>query len=261
MLVLLLPADRHQVESLVKRLAVQAEVADLDLLRARHRRGPLAGEAPVVQALARPARQEAAQAQRVQAQRRVELAVLGRHQPEVARGAEQPVQLDPLEARLAQLAQLMRVVLDVVVGVDDLVGPAERQPVRGDEHGHPAGLQDARHLGQHALGIGHVLDRLHREHGREAGIRERQLAHVGGHRLALLALQHRGIQVHADRLARREQPVAVPHPAAEVEHTAGRKQLGAQLVGGHMALPGRPKAALGSRDPLPGNGSPRHAPE
>ena len=39
-----------------------------------------------------------------------------------------------LEEPLAQRRELARVVLHVVVGVDDLVGAREREPVGGHEH-------------------------------------------------------------------------------------------------------------------------------
>ena len=84
----------------------------------------------------------------------------------------------------------------------------------------PSGSQHPRDLGDDALGIGHVLERLDREHRGELAVGERQLAHVGDDRLALLAGERAGVDVDADGLARREQVVAVADAAAEVEHAA-----------------------------------------
>jgi len=68
-----------------------------------------------------------------------------------------------IEVRQAQSAQLPRVVLDEVVGIDDLLGPGERQAVRRVEHGHPGGRQHPPGLAQHRVAVGHVLERLHRD--------------------------------------------------------------------------------------------------
>ena len=84
--------------------------------------------------------------------------MLVRDQGAVSVGAEEAAQLDLREMRLAQRAELIRVQLDVVVGVDDLVRAGEGQAVRGDEHGHTAALQHTRDLGERPLGVGNVLD-------------------------------------------------------------------------------------------------------
>ena len=62
--------------------------------------------------------------------------------------------------------------------------------------------------------------------------------------LALLSHERGGIDVDTDGLARRERLVAVADAAAEVQHPARREQVGAQLVGRDMTLPGRIEAAL-----------------
>ena len=131
----------------------------------------------------------------------------------------------------------------MVIGIDDLVRAAEREPVRGDEDRDPAGLQDPRGLGDDPLGIGHVFERLHREHRGELAIAERQLAHVGDDRLALLAGQRRRIDVDPDGLARRQQVIAVTDAAAEVEDAPGAEEGRAERVGGYVSLPGGIKAA------------------
>jgi hypothetical protein len=151
---------------------------------------------------------------------------------------------------LAHAAELLGIELEVVVGVDDLVRAAQGQPVGGDEGGHPVGLQDARSLGQRALRVGHVLDRLHRDDRREARALERQRAHVGHHRLAGLAGQRAGIDVHADGLAGGETAVAVAHPAPQVEHLSRTQEGLALLVCGNVALPGGVEPAHRTDHPL-----------
>ncbi len=57
----------------------------------------------------------------------------------------------------------------------------------------------------------------------------------------------------ADRLARREQVVAVADAAAEVEHPPGAELRRGERVGGDVALPGRVEAARGRDDALAGD--------
>ena len=87
----------------------------------------------------------------------------------------------------------------------------------------PSPLEHPRDLGEDALGVGHVLERLDREHRGELAVGERQVAHVGDDRLAILAFERARLDVDADRLARREQVVAVADAAAEVEHPSRRE--------------------------------------
>ena len=107
-----------------------------------------------------------------------------------------------------------------------------------DEDRDAARLEDPRGLGDDALGIGHVLDRVHREHRGELAVGERQRPHVGHDRLALLAGQRARVDVDADGLARRQQVVAVADAAAEVEHACRAQEGRQQLVLGGVALPG-----------------------
>ena len=85
----------------------------------------------------------------------------------------------------------------------------------------PARLEHARRLGEHPLGVRHVLDRVHGEHRGEA----RRPAN-GSARMSATCVSRSwpasalGVDVHADGLARREQVVAVADAAAEVEHAA-----------------------------------------
>ena len=134
-----------------------------------------------------------------------------------ARRAEQAPNRHLAEGALAEVPQLTVVELDVVVRVDDLVRAAESEPVGGDEDRLPAGLEHARGLGQHLLGIRHVLERLHREHRCELTVAEGQVAHVRDDRRRSWPANAAAIYVDADGLARREQVVAVTDAAAEVE--------------------------------------------
>jgi hypothetical protein len=148
----------------------------------------------------------------------------------------------------AERAQLVRVVLDVVIRVDDLVGAPEREAVRRHEHGDSTGFQHSGGLGERAVGVRHVLDRLHRQHRVEAARGEGQVAHVGHDGLAVLAAERPRIQIDADGLARREQVVGVPHAAAEIEHAAVTERRRHQRVGGHVPLPRRVESSRGARD-------------
>ena len=118
-------------------------------------------------------------------------------------------------------------------------GAPERQPVRRHEHRDAARLEHPGDLGEHALGIRDVLERLHGQHRREAAVRERQRAHVRHHRLAVLAGERLRVEIDADRLARREQVEAVADAAAEVQHAARPELRLGQRVGRDVALPGR----------------------
>jgi hypothetical protein len=115
----------------------------------------------------------------------------------------------------------------VVVGVDDLVGAGEGQPVGRDDRRDAAGLEHARDLGHGALRVGHVLDRLDRDHRGEARVRERQRAHVGHHGLAVLAREGGGVDVHRHGLARRQQRGRMARAGADVEHTTARGRTSA----------------------------------
>ena len=141
-------------------------------------------QAPVVERLACPARHAGGAAEADPAAAAVELRVLAGHERPVALGAEEPEPSRRSEGALAQRRELRRVVLDVVVGVDDLVGRREGQPVGGDEHGRaaraqrPARPRPARARGRaRARSSGPAIRRRTRR-------RERQLAHVGDHGLA-----------------------------------------------------------------------------
>ena len=98
-----------------------------------------------------------------------------------------------------------------------------------------------------------MLDRLHREHRGEAAVGERERAHVGDVGLAVLPRERIGIEVDARRSPGGEQVVAVADAAAEIEDAARRQEPGAELVGGHVTLPGRVEAARGGDDALAGD--------
>ena len=117
-----------------------------------------------------------------------------------------------------------------------------------------AGLEHARDLGQRAVGVGHVLDRVNGDHPVELAVGERQPAHVSHDSLPLLALECARVEVHADGLARRQEAVAVADPAADVGDPTRPEIALAERVGGHVALPGRVEPALGGHHPLAGDG-------
>ena len=146
---------------------------------------------------------------------------LGVEDLHVALRAEDAADLDPLEVRLAERSQLLGVELDVVVGVDDLVGPAEGQPVRGDEdRRRPSGSSTRQTSARTRSGSGTCSSDWTESTDGERAVVEGQLAHVGDDGLAVLAVQGPGVEVDADRLARREQVIAVADAAAEIEHPA-----------------------------------------
>ena len=82
---------------------------------------------------------------------------------------------------------------------------------------------------------------------------ERQRAHVGDDRLALLPRERVRVDVDADGLARREQVEAVADAAAEVEHAARAELRLGQRVGRDMALPGGVEPARGADHALAGD--------
>jgi hypothetical protein len=109
-----------------------------------------------------------------------------------------------------------------VIRVDHLVGRTEGEPVRGYEDRDPGRLEDPPGLPEGAPGVGHVLDRLDREHPGEARRLKRQRPHVADPSLALLADEGTRVDVEADRLTRSQQLVAVADTAAEIENVSGR---------------------------------------
>ncbi len=140
--------------------------------------------------------------------------------------------------------QLVGVVFDEVVGVDDLVRPAEGQPVRRGEHSAASGLEHADDLREHSLRVGDVLDRMDRDYGGERPIGEREHPHVRDVRLTVLTGQRVRVHVDADCLARGERTVRMADPAAEIEHAAGRQKRRNELVFGRVALVARVEPAL-----------------
>ncbi len=107
-----------------------------------------------------------------------------------------------------------------MVRIDDLVRSAERQPVGRDEDRHAARLEHPRDFGEDPLGSGTCSSDW--TDSTEAKLPAGTAGpHVGDDRLAVLAVQRAGVEVDADRLARREQVVAVADAAAEVEHPPG----------------------------------------
>ena len=83
-------------------------------------------ELPVVQLLPHTSRHEPPQPERIKAKRAVELAALLARELVVERRAEEPEDLNRFEPWDASLMiKLARRVLDVVVRIDDLVGPPE----------------------------------------------------------------------------------------------------------------------------------------
>ena len=211
----------------------------------------------VVQPLPPSPRHQTPDSQRIPAQQAVERLALLVEELHVARGAEQTAHLHVRERPLAEAAQLVGRELDVVVGVDDLVGEPQREAVGSDEHRRAVRVQDAGGLRDRSLGVGHVLERLHRDDRGELVVAERQVAHVGDDRGAILAGERGGIDVHSDGLAGRQQVVAVTDATAQVEHVPGSQPGLARGVGGHVALPGRVEPAFGSDDPLAGDLHPR----
>src|SRR6476659_1285621 len=111
------------------------------------------------------------------------------------------MQLDRQKMGFAGRPQLLRVVLDPVVGVDDLLGVTEGEPVWGYEHSDAVRLNDARCLSQCAIGVWHVLEGLDRYQRGKLAVTKGQLAHVGDHCVALLACEWSGIDVYPDCLA------------------------------------------------------------
>ena len=99
-----------------------------------------------------------AQAQRVEAKKLVEGRTFLVEQLHVALRAEEPQDLDVLKRLCAQAPQLVRVELDVVIRIDDLVGTAEGEPVRRYEDRDTRWLQDPSHLGHRPIRVGHVLE-------------------------------------------------------------------------------------------------------
>ena len=144
--------------------------------------------------------------------------------------------------RRAHGPQLLRVELDVVVGVDDLVRPAERQAVGGPEDDAAAGTRHAGGLGDGICRVRDVLEAVRREHGVEAAVEEGQPPHVGADNRAVLPAQRGVLDVDADRRARRKQIVAVAHSAPEVERPARREEPLDQGVLRGVSLPGRVEA-------------------
>jgi hypothetical protein len=125
-----------------------------------------------------------------------------------------------------------------VVGIDDLVGASQREAVRRDEHRGALRAEDPCHLAHDPLGIPDVLEGLHREDGGEVARLERDLPHVGLDGGAVLAAQGVGGDVQADGLAGRQQVVAVPDAAPEVEDPSGREDAVGEGVGRDVPLPG-----------------------
>ena len=130
-----------------------------------------------------------------------------------------------------------------MVGVDDLLGSPQREPVGRHEDGRAIGLQHARRLGDSSLGIGDVLDRLDRDHGGEARVVEWQRPHVRHDRVPLLALEGLRVDVDSHRLPRGQPVVAVADAAAEIENPSGAQERLAEDVGGDVALPCRVESA------------------
>ena len=100
-------------------------------------------------------------------------------------------------------------------------------------------LEHPRRLANDPIRIGHVLHRVTRDHRAEAGVRERQLAHVGDHRLSVLVDEDLRVDVHADRLTRSQPIVAVTRAAAQIQHRARAKEGLAENIRRGVALPGR----------------------
>jgi len=119
-------------------------------------------------------RDEAACAQGVDAQDAVKCLALLVEELHVAVRAEDPAHRHLTKAVSAGGVELTRRELLVVVGIDDLVGPPEREAVGGDEDRDAVGTQDPRRLGERAFGVGHVLDRLNRDDRVEARVLEGQ---------------------------------------------------------------------------------------
>ena len=119
-------ADGDQIEDLLQVALGEGEIAGDDPLRGRV--GPIATarERPVIEPLSHPPGHRPPQTERVETERTVEPAALGRDEPQVAGRPGDPAQLDLVEDPGAERAQLRRCELDVVIGVDDLVGPARR---------------------------------------------------------------------------------------------------------------------------------------
>ena len=77
--------------------------------------------------------------------------------------------------------------------------------------------------------------------------------HVGDHRFAILAVEDVRVAVEPDRVARREQVVAVPDPAAEIEHAPRRKERFGEGVARGVPLPAHVEAAGTRHDALAGD--------
>ena len=201
------------------------------------------GAASGRRAAACPHRHEAPQAQRVPGERALEGGPLLVEELHVAIGEPNSPRISTSSKSRAQRAAAPAVELDVVVGIDDLVRAPQGEAVGRDEHRDAAGLEHALDLGDHPLGIGDVLERLHREHGGEGAVGERQRAHVGDDRLAVLtARAPRRCRRRPSRAA--EQVVAVTDPAAEVEDEPGARR-GSLGVCRDVALPGRVETSPG----------------
>ena len=100
--------------------------------------------------------------------------------------------------------ELEAIELHVMVGVDDLIRPAEGEAVGCDEDRDAIGLEHSGHFGDDAFGVGDMLDRLHRKDRGKARRPEGQLSHVSDDRLAILPGQCTRVDIDANSLARRQ---------------------------------------------------------
>jgi hypothetical protein len=162
--------------------------------------------------------------------------------PQLAR-VEQAEQLDPLEARLAQRAELVGAELAHVPGVVGLLraGRREREQVRRRDVGGAARPQDRAEVVEHGLRVLEVLDRLE-EDDRVARLRVRldevaREADAGPRVLDAGVLVRLGVRVDAHgaggALGEHRRPVALA--AGHVDHVEAAAALGHPAVDRQVA--------------------------
>jgi hypothetical protein len=160
--------------------------------------------------------------------------------------------LDPAIVLPANGFQLERVVLPVVVGVDDLVGHPEREAVGGDEYGDSVRPKHSHRFRKQRLGVGNVLDRVDGKHGRKSVAGKRQVPHVRRNTRSGQGFEGFGLEIQPDHPAGRQQGVSVAGAAADVQHRSPGKELRCERITGGVPLPAGVEPSGGRDDALAG---------